>query len=132
MNKLDQIQSKIERLERLKHKVQVLEQKIARSLSVAAPLSSAATPSLPIPSGTRARNVWPKSPEWSKATFQVLEVTGKSGAYYAPGVWFRTDEWEEAKAYLEQNMTKGNIWVSQAWIEGNELCTGSRKRVATK
>ena len=127
---LDKIQEKIAKLERLKQKVNSMQAKIARDLEIAAP--PAATPELTISSGGRCQNVWPKSSEWGKATFQVLEVTGKRDGYYVPGVWFRVDEWERAKEHLENNLNKGNIWVSQAWAEDNNLFTGARKRVATK
>jgi len=129
-NKLDKIQGRIAKLERLKTRVSAMEVKIARDLKIAAP--PAATPELSIPSGGRCQNVWPKSSEWGKASFQVLEVTGKCGGYYVPGVWFRVDEWEKAKEHLENNLNKGNIWISQAWTEGDNLFTGARKRVATK
>lgn len=129
-NKLDKIQEKIAKLEKLKQRVNSMQAKIARDLEIAAP--PAATPELSIPSGGRCQNVWPKSPEWGKAAFQVLEVTGKLNGYYVPGVWFRVDEWERAKEHLENNLSRGNIWVSQAWVEGDSLFTGSRKRVATK
>jgi hypothetical protein len=131
---LDKVQVKIAKLEKLKAKAAKLKHEIASALALTAPLDHrVSAPEIAnIPSGSRARNIWPKSPEWDKATFQVLEVTGKINQYYAPGIWFKTNEWELAKQHLETNLTKGNIWISEAWIQDGELFTGSRKRVATK
>jgi hypothetical protein len=125
--KLEKTQKKIALLERLKGKVSRLEKQVAKVLGEG---TLTYTPNIGLPPGGRAINVWPKSPSW-RSDFEVLEVTGKINNLYVANRWFPLEQWEEAVTYLN-TLHKGNIWVSQAWKEGNALYTGQRKRVALK